>query len=217
MIKNVFFDLDGTLINTEPGILEGLRIALTEYGYEVPEYGVLKSCIGPPFLYSFPNILHLKEEDVQPAIDRYRRYYDAEDGLFNADVYPGIEDLLESLNKQGYNLMVCSSKPEPTCIKLLKNKGLDKYFTTINGATLDGKIDNKVDVIKLCFSRAPWMKKEETILIGDTKYDAAGASLAGIDCLGVSWGFGENTEMLEAGAALVVDTCQEVADYIESH
>ncbi len=61
------------------------------------------------------------------------------------------------------------------------------------------------------------MKKEETILIGDTKYDAAGASLAGIDCLGVSWGFGENTEMLEAGAALVVDTCQEVADYIESH
>ena len=86
-----------------------------------------------------------------------------------------------------------------------------------DGASLDGKIDNKVDVIKLCFTRAPWMKKEETILIGDTKYDAIGASLAGIKCLGVSWGFGENIEMMDAKATLVVDTCQEVAHYIESH
>ncbi len=217
MIKYVLFDLDGTLIDTEPGIISGLKIALTKYGYEIPDYQVLKSCIGPPFLYSFPNILGMKQEDVQPAIDAYRQYYDKENGLFNSQVYPGIKELLGQLKEEGFGLLVCSSKPEPTCIKLLENKGLAHFFDYICGATLDGKIDNKVDVIKLCFSREPALNADNLVLVGDTKYDALGAKEAGIACIGVSWGFGSQADLLDNGAVEVFDSCQEIFKYVKEH
>lgn len=217
MIKNVFFDLDGTIVDSEPGILEGLKIALTEFGYDIPEYAVLRKCIGPPFLYSFPNLLHIKEADIQPCIDRYRQYYDKENGLFNCSVYDGVEALLQRLVNEGYSLTICSSKPEVTCRKLLKGICLDKYFNDICGSTLDGKIDNKVDVIKLCFKRAPWQKQDETILIGDTKFDVLGAKKAGIDCIGITWGFGTKEDLETTGAAGIFDSCEEVLEYIEKH
>ena len=92
-----------------------------------------------------------------------------------------------------------------------------KYFTDICGATLDAKINTKEQVINLCFSRAPWHLKEETILIGDTKFDVDGAKASGIECIGVSWVFGSTDEMLEHGALEVFDYPDEVLDYIESN
>ena len=133
------------------------------------------------------------------------------------DLFDGVEGLLAALVKRGYCLFVCTSKPEPTARKILEYLGVDKYFTDICGATLDAKINTKQQVIDLCFERAPWHTKEETLLIGDTKFDADGAKAAGIDCIGVSWGFGSREEMLEHGALEVLDFPSEVLDYIESN
>lgn len=217
MIKNIYFDLDGTLIDSAPSIITGLKITLEKYGYDIPDYATLRKCVGPPFTYSFPNYLGIKQEDFAGAVATYRNYYDKENGCLNVDVFEGVEGLLAALVKRGYCLFVCTSKPEPTAKKILSSLGIDKYFTEICGATMDAKIDTKEQVIKLCFSRAPWHKKEETLLIGDTKFDAEGASAYGIDCIGVSWGFGSKEEMIEHGAIDVFDYPDEVLDYIESH
>ena len=217
MIKNIYFDLDGTLIDSAPSIIEGLRITLTRYGYDIPDYGTLRKCVGPPFTYSFPNYLGIKDEDFNDAVATYRHYYDAENGCLNVDLFEGVEELLAALVKRGYCLFVCTSKPEPTAKKILEHLDVAKYFTEICGATLDAKIDTKEQVIKLCFSRAPWHRKEETILIGDTNFDVDGAKAAGIECIGVSWGFDSVEEMLEHGALEVFDYPEEVLDYIESN
>ncbi len=217
MIKNVYFDLDGTLVDSAPGIIEGLKVALTKYGYDIPDYVTLRKCVGPPFTHSFPNILHIKDEDFKGAVAAYRQFYDAENGLFNAKVYAGVEKLLDDLVKRGYSLFVCTSKPEPTAKKLLKKLGIDKYFTEICGATLDAKIDTKAQVIDLCFKRAPWHLKEETVLIGDTKYDAIGANEMGIDCIGISWGFGDKWDLEDAGVVTILDNPDEVLEYIEAN
>ena len=216
MIKNIYFDLDGTLVDSGPGIIQGLKIALEKYGYDIPDYATLRKCVGPPFNYSFPNILHIKQEDINGAIKTYRHYYDDEDGMFNANVYHGIETLLIDLTKRGYCLFVCTSKPEPTAKKLLKKLGIDTYFTEICGATLDASIDTKEQVLNLCFSRAPWHKKYETLLIGDTKFDVEGANSVGIPCLGVSWGFGNREDLMNAGAIDIIDFPSEVFDFIET-
>lgn len=217
MIKNVYFDLDGTLVDSAPGIIQGLKVALEKYGYDIPDYATLRKCVGPPFTLSFPNFLHIKEEDFDGAVQAYRQYYDKENGLFNAKVYAGIPELLGELVKRGYCLFVCTSKPEPTARKLLKELGIDHYFTDICGATFDASIDTKAQVIELCFSRAPWHQKSETVLIGDTKYDAEGALEMGIDCIGVSWGFGSRWDLEDGGAVTVLDYPSEVLDYIEAN
>lgn len=217
MIKNIYFDLDGTLVDSAPGIIEGLKRTLVKFGYEIPDYATLRKCVGPPFTVSYPEILHIKDEDFTEAVAYYRHYYDVENGMYNATVFAGVEDLLKELVKRGYCLFVCTSKPEPTARKLLKKLEIDKYFTDICGATFDAKIDTKTDVINLCFERAPWHKKEETILIGDTKYDAEGAYNTGISCVGVSWGFGDCAEMEAAGAVEILDLPSEVLDYIEAN
>ncbi len=217
MYKNIYFDLDGTLVDSAPGIIQGLKIALEKYGYDIPDFATLRKCVGPPFTYSFPNILGIKAEDFDGAVATYRHYYDDENGLFNAKVYTGIESMLEDLTRRGYCLFVCTSKPEPTARKLLAELKIDKYFTDICGATLDASIDTKEEVIELCFRRAPWHKREETVLIGDTKYDAEGAAKAGIDCIGITWGFGTRWDLEDAGATVVFDFCEEVLDYIEAN
>ncbi len=217
MIKNVYFDLDGTLIDSAPSIIGCIKKTLDKYGYECPEYGVLKKCVGPPFTYSFPNYLHVKDEDFDGAVAYYRHLYDNENGCLDVDVFEGIEGLLEALVKRGYCLFVCTSKPEPTARKILSAMGIDKYFTDICGATLDAKVDTKAEVIDLCFKRAPWHQKDETVLIGDTKFDCIGANTAGIDCLGITWGSGSRAELEENGAITVVDYPDEVLDYIASN
>ncbi|SFN45419.1 phosphoglycolate phosphatase [Pseudobutyrivibrio sp. UC1225] len=217
MIKNIYFDLDGTLIDSAPSIIEGLKITLTKYGYDIPDYATLRKCVGPPFTYSFPNYLGVRDEDFKEAVATYRHYYDAENGCLNVEAFEGVEGLLDALVKRGYCLLVCTSKPEPTARKILEYLGIDKYFTDICGSTMDAKINTKEQVINLCFSRSPWHQKEETILIGDTKFDVDGAKAAGIDCIGVSWGFGSTEEMLEHGALEVFDFPSEVLDYIESN
>ena len=217
MYKNIYFDLDGTLVDSAPGIITGLKIALEKYGYDIPDYATLRKCVGPPFTYSFPNYLHIRDEDFDGVIEAYRHYYDKENGCLNAAVFEGMEEILQALVKRGYCLFVCTSKPEPTARKVLERLGIDKYFTDICGATFDASIDTKAQVIDLCFRRAPWHKKEETVLIGDTKFDVDGAKTAGIDCIGVSWGFGFREDMLEHGALEVFDFPGEVLDYIESN
>ena len=217
MIKNVYFDLDGTLVDSAPGIIDCIKIALKKYGYDIPDYATLRKCVGPPFTYSFPNILHIREEHFKDAVATYREHYDAKEGMYNAKVYAGIEKLLSDLVKRGYCLFVCTSKPEPTARKLLKKLGIDHYFTDICGDTFDAKIDTKAEVISLCFSRAPWHKKEETVLVGDTKFDAVGAVQSGIDCIGISWGFGSKWDLEDAGAKIILDYPDEVLDYIEAN
>lgn len=215
MIKNVFFDLDGTIVNSESGVHKGIKMALKACGYEEPEYATLRKCIGPPFSYSFPNILHIDPKDFDQAVEIYRKYYDEDGGMFDCEVYDGIEGLLAALVKKGYSLTICSSKPEHACKKLLTELGIAKYFSEICGSSLDGKVNSKEDVINLCFERSPWKHKDETILVGDTKFDAEGASVCDLACLGITWGFGTRDELFEYGAIEVCDTCDEVLDYIE--
>ena len=216
MIKNIFFDLDGTVVNSEEGILQGIKIAMDKYGYDIPNYSVLRKCIGPPFSVSFPEIFNVSEDDYPMVLKEYRDFYES-GGMYKCCAYKGIEELLLALVNRGYSINICSSKPENSCKAVLDYLGLSKYFSDIVGATKDGRIDTKAQVIEECFRRAPWKKKEETILIGDTKFDADGAIESDLTCIGITWGFGTKEELLNAGAKAVFDTCEEELEYVEQN
>lgn len=217
MIKNVYFDLDGTLIDSAPSIITCLKKTLEKYGYDVPDYATLLKCVGPPFTKSFPEYLHVRDEDFAEMVAYYRNLYDKENGCLEVDVFEGVEGLLEALVRRGYCLGVCTSKPESTARKILEHLDIEKYFTEICGATLDAKVSTKSQVLELCFKRSPWHLKEETVLIGDTEFDCIGAREVGIDCVGITWGSGTRESLEENGAIAVFDYPDEVLNYIEEY
>lgn len=214
-MKKVLFDLDGTLINSQEGITKSVQYALREYlGIDEPNLESLRCFIGPPLALMFDQKYHVPAEKIEPTVAKYREYYDSI-GMNQCELYPGVKETLEHMKKKGYVIGLASSKPERNCVQILKNKGVADDFDYIVGASIGPERREKVLVLEEAFRRMDVKDRSEVILIGDTKYDAVGAKKAGIDCVGVTYGFGTREELLEAGAAAVFDTLEEVEAYLD--
>ena len=214
-MKKVLFDLDGTLINSQEGITKGVQYALREYlGIDEPDLESLRCFIGPPLALMFDQKYHVPAEKIEPAVTKYREYYDAV-GINQCELYPGVRDTLAHLHKKGYRIGLASSKPEQSCVQILENLGVKDYFDDIVGASMGPERREKVLVLEEAFRRMGVSDRSQVVLIGDTKYDAVGAVKAGIDCIGVTYGFGTREELLAAGAVAVFDTLEEVEAYLD--
>lgn len=214
-MKKVLFDLDGTLINSQEGITKGVQYALREsLGIDEPDLESLRCFIGPPLALMLDQKYHVPAEKIEPAVAKYREYYDAI-GMNQCELYPGVIETLEHLRQKGYVLGLASSKPEISCEQILKNKGIAGYFDYIVGASMGPERREKVLVLEEAFRRMGVSDRSEVVLIGDTKYDAVGAVKAGIDCIGVTYGFGMREELFAAGAVRVFDTLEEVEAYLD--
>ena len=214
-MKKVLFDLDGTLINSQEGITKGVQYALREsLGIDEPDLASLRCFIGPPLSLMFAQKYHVPAEKIEPAVAKYREYYDAI-GMNECELYPGVKETLQRLRRKGYMLCLASSKPEPSCEQILAHQGIAEYFDDIIGASLGPERREKALVLEEAFRRMGVSDRSQILLIGDTKYDAIGATKAGIDCIGVTYGFGTREELLAAGAAAVFDTLEEVEAYLD--
>lgn len=212
MIKTVLLDLDGTIVNSEPGITACVSYALSAVGIAETDKDMLRRFIGPPLRYSLAEYYHLSGEQIDRAIAKYRERYEPV-GIFESELYAGVEPFLRFLKEHGFCVALASSKPEDMCRKLLAHFGLDGYFDEVVGATRDGRIDSKIQVLEETFRRLPEAKREETVLVGDTRFDAFGGKSAGIAVIGITYGFGTREELEEAGV-VVFDTLGETADYL---
>lgn len=215
MIKAVLFDLDGTIINSEEGITKCVQYALAAQGIDEPDRSKLVCFIGPPLEPVFREKYGMTEEQAWEAVVKYRERFD-QTGIFECCLYEGVPEVLKSLRKKGYFLALASSKPETACKRILEHFGLFGEFDEVTGSTLDGSVSTKQEVLEELFCRMHGIKKENMCLVGDTKYDAAGARQAGIRCIGVGYGFGTKEELLGAGAETVLSSIKEVESYIEN-
>ncbi len=215
-MKKVLFDLDGTLVNSQEGITKGVQFALREYmGIEEQDLESLRCFIGPPLALMFDAKYHIPKEHIEPTISKYREYYDSI-GMNECALYPGAQEILQHLREKGYIIALASSKPEENCQGILENLGVAHYFDYIVGATKTPERREKVLVLKEAFRRMGVTDLNEVVLIGDTKYDVLGAKAAGIDCVGVTFGFGTREELLESGAVAVFDTMAQVEEYLDA-
>lgn len=214
-IKNIVFDLDGTLLYTSPGIYYCIKFTLEKMGYKVPPEPVLRKCVGPPLTDSFKKRLDVPPERVDEAMHIYRAEYETK-GQFMCEPYDGLGETLKGLNDDGYSLYVASSKTEISCKSMLEHVGFAKYFADICGADFTRNIEKKIEVLEELFRRNPSMKKEESYLVGDTYFDAEGATAYGIDCLGVLYGFGDKKTLIEYGCRAVVEKPEDIKTYFDS-
>ena len=212
-MKAILFDLDGTLIDSSEGITRSAQYALAHYGIDEPDLKKIYFFIGPPLMNTFMNHYGFSKEKAVEAVAVYReRYQDT--GIFECSLYPGVKECIEELKKRGYMIGMASSKPEASCKRILEHFGILELFDDVVGATFDGKIDTKEEVLNEVMRRWSDIPREEMCLIGDTMFDIEGANQVGVPSIAVSFGFGNVDEMLKAGAKTVVDDLRKLPDVI---
>lgn len=216
MKKIILFDLDGTVMNTKEGITKCVVYALDHYGITVENPDSLDFFIGPPLHVSFQEFYGFDEKKAAEAASFYReRYKDI--GVFECEPYPGIEAALKSLYDRGYKIGIATSKPEIFARKILEKFELAQYFTFITGSLLDNSRTDKREVIEEAFVRfgvGDEYKKDEVIMVGDRKHDIIGAKQAGIESIGVKYGFAKGNELEETGADYIARTPEDIVRII---
>jgi phosphoglycolate phosphatase len=218
MKKYLLFDLDGTLTDPKEGITKCVQYALADQGIEEPDLDKLTVFIGPPLADSFMSFYHMSEAEAETAIAKYRERFQ-ETGIIENMLYEGIPHMLKQLKTQGMHLAVASSKPEIYVNRILEHFKIASYFEVVAGSNLDGSRTKKEEVVREALSRLS-VKSGETIhmedvyMIGDRKHDIEGAKPLGIECVGVSYGFGSLEELKEAKADYIVKTVPELEKFL---
>lgn len=209
------FDLDGTLTDSEPGIVNSVIYALKKNGIEETDRIKLRKFIGPPLIESFREMYGFTKEQAKQTVQWYREYY-SDQGMFENSVYEGIRQLLVQLKAEGRILIVATSKPEKFARIILEYFDLAKYFDLIAGAGMDEKRTHKDEVIAYAMERMDIRDKEKVIMIGDREYDVIGAKKNGVRSMGVLFGFGSRKELETAGADYIAETPEEIKSLLKN-
>jgi len=189
--SGVLFDLDGTLLDTTDGVLESAVHAAMSLGCEPLPRETMLRFVGPPIQESFMRYYGMDESGAQEAANRFRDYY-KENALFKARPYPGLVETLKVLSGNGIAIGVATYKREDYAIQVLRHFGIAPYCRSMHGADNFNRL-TKADIVEMCIGELG-VDTNEVVLVGDTEHDAVGAANAGVDFIGVTFGFGFRTE-----------------------
>jgi phosphoglycolate phosphatase len=206
-------DLDGTITNPKLGITKSFQYALKHWNINIEDLDSLTKHIGPPLKDSFIDYYGFTDHTVDDAIRVYREYFEKY-GLYENEVYDGMEELLKKLKKAGKSIIVATSKPELMARKILEHFNLGVYFDDICGAAYDDSRSKKEEVIRYAMENNKIIDASDVVMVGDRKYDIIGAKTVGIHSIGVLYGFGSLEELTQAGADRIAVTTTDLYDVI---
>lgn len=216
--KTILFDLDGTLTDPKEGITKCILYSLSHFGIEETDMKKLEEFIGPPLDDSFMEFYKMDYDTAWKAVEKYRERYNTV-GKYENKVYEGIPQMLEMLKASGRKIGLATSKPEPMAIDIMNKFELSQYFDEITGSDYEGTRHEKYLVIIEALKRMNISEKDyDTVLmIGDRKHDIIGAKKAGIDSLGVYFGYAKENELEENGADYIVNTVSDLQEWLKDN
>ncbi len=197
------FDLDGTLIDSAPGIFGCIEHALAQEDVAIPPPEQLRQWVGPPLWHSFAGLFGDDPPRIQRAIDRYReRFLDV--GWREHEVFDGIEATLDALQARGARCAVVTSKPQAQAERILGSQPLGERFEGIHAPGPDDHDHTKAELVARALDACA-SAPADAVMVGDRRYDMEGACANGVRGLGVLWGFGDADELLAAGAVALAN------------
>lgn len=209
---SVIFDFDGTLCNTGEGVLKSVKYALDYYNIEAPNWEDLTEFIGPPLLVTFQESYNQSVSDADKLVKKFRERY-TNVGVYESELYEGIDKLLVNLKNDGVKLGIASSKPKIYIDTLLDKFNIAKYFDAVCATTFNADCESKQSIMSRCLAELNADAKT-TIVVGDTYFDIEGAKANHMDTIAVKWGFGSKFEFIEYGAKYIVDKPQDVESIV---
>ncbi len=210
--KNVLFDLDGTLTDPAEGITNSVAHALRRMGMTLPPREELLCYIGPPLTYGFTEYGGVPADMAETAVAYYREHF-ADKGLFENEIYDGVPELLRSLKDSGVGVYLATSKPTVFSKRILQHFDIAQYFDGIVGSELDGHRVDKTEVNRYVLDTYN-IPRDSAVMIGDRKFDIAGALAEGIAAVGVSYGYGSTEELTETGAVIIADSPKRLSEIL---
>ena len=208
-VRSVLLDLDGTLIDSQPGIVASCRAALRALGHD-PDARDVKPAIGPPLEDTLWVLLQAHGDDrLDEAVAAYRQHY-GESGLFGSEAYPGIGAALQEMRRAGLRIFLATSKREVFARRILEHLELAAYFDGIHGSVPGGRLDHKPELLAHILSERD-ICPSHSLMVGDRRHDIAGAHAVKMRGLGVLWGCGSRDELETAGADQLVKLPADLA------
>ena len=192
--KYLLFDLDGTLTDPMQGITRSVQYALRHFGIEVEDLTTLCPFIGPPLRDSFREFYGMTSAQADEASEKYGEYFSRQ-GIFENKLYAGIPELLSALQAQGATLAIATSKPDFLAERIARHFGFRDRFTLICGGTAYGPCSTKAGVIRETLAQLRIDDPSQAVMIGDRRFDIEGAAAAGVESIGVLWGYGSREEL----------------------
>lgn len=208
--ENLFFDLDGTIINSMEGIFNSIKYVIDAFDLKKLSDEELITFIGPPLHNSFMNKFGVDFNTADKFTAKYREYYSIK-GLFEFSLYDNIKEMLNILAPK-YNLYITTSKPTHYAKIILEKEDILRYFKIVSGSEKDKPDNSKSQVVNAVIKEYN-LDPKTCLLIGDTKFDGEGANEAGIDFIGVSYGFGTKDELAKYNPIKIFDKPIDIANY----
>ena len=204
----MMFDLDGTLSDSSPGVFNSLLKGFRAVGYKEPTPQELRGFVGPPLWNHLTEDHGVPAETAKGIIEVFRQRYD-EKGAFENDLYPGMLELLRDFSREGGRLAVVTSKPQTPAKAVLEYLGIMEFFEFVSAADDSDHGSGKEELILPVLEKSGVAAKD-AVMIGDTRYDASGAANAGVNFIGVLYGFGSQEEMEREGGTVFAESVEEL-------
>ncbi len=211
-MKAVMFDLDGTILASKEGIFRSAAYALSKLGLPMPLEEDMMAFLGPPLSQGFATVCHVPAERVEDAVKWYREYYNG-GGKFEAYIFEGMRECLQTLRGAGIRTYITTSKPHVFAKEIMAHFDMTSLFDGIYGSEFDGTRGRKSEVVEYCMMQNG-LTKDDTVLVGDRHFDVDGARKCSVDCIGVAFGYGGKSELVNAGARYVVESASELTELL---
>lgn len=206
------FDLDGTLIDSQAGILGSLRYAFERIGAQLPGADVLRTWIGPPFHVTFPQVLGDDEQRIESAIAHYREHYSST-GWAQHELYPGVAEVIAALDAIGSRAAIVTTKFATYAQRIAERLPYAARIARVYGA--DGKTKHSAKAEMIAQALADFgSAATHAVMIGDRHFDIDGARANGVRGIGVTWGFGSEQELRAAGADAIAHSPAELGELL---
>lgn len=206
--QNVFFDLDGTLTESGPGIINAVRYMLDRVGISEDDEDKLRSFIGPPTTDNLKRLYNFTEEKAQHAYTYFREYYERQ-GIYESRLYDGITEAIEDIRRSGKRVYLATAKPEHIALMVVKHFGVVSMFERVFAVRRDIGIYNKLQVLQSVATElgsVPW-----PVMVGDRSFDIEGGLTVGFATVGVLYGYGSREELLAAGCDYLLDSVGDLS------
>lgn len=214
-IKNVLFDLDGTLVDSFEGVSNCILYALEKMNWKMLTKEQTHPFLGPPLPNSFEEYCNMTKEEALRAVELYRERYSAK-GVFESVVFDGIVSFLEYLKSQNIRMFVATSKPQHYAEQILEHCEIDKYFEIILGVSPSNTVSDKSGLLNMIINRFG-LEKSETAMVGDRMFDIDAAKSVGVFSIGITNGCDTFEELKEHGADVIVENAAEMEQFFRKN
>lgn len=214
MIKAVIFDLDGTLVNSLPDIAAAMNRTLEKYSLPAHPVDCYRYMVGNGAAILAERAVGERKEYQPQVLESYREDY-AENCRVHSHAYAGIPEMLSALRARGLSLCILSNKDQWDVESVAAYYFPGFPFACVRGKTADMPLKPRPEGA-LHIAGQLGVTPDECLYVGDTAVDMECGRAAGMETVGVSWGFRPLEELEEARACHIIDRPEELLSLVDS-